>query len=413
MMLTLQSDFIEPRQGQGASPRRILWRHALRNSLFSLLTASAAGRRDHRRRGHRRDVLRPRRHGLAAGRRRARAATCSRCRRSSRSSSSPSSSPTSSSTCCTRVIDPRVRSRALAMSERSRDQPSLLPPAHGVVDRHRVAHQSAPLELAPAPVRTRSACGSFSVTARRSWPSSPTTCRSSASPTRRCVVNGEIANLRPRAGRHGLVRHRPARPRRVRQVHLRRPDDAARRRRSPPSSASSSAGCSASSPATAVARPTASSASSPTACCVPGDRPRHRHGRPSSTIVEAGLRPWLGWLDRTLADRVHARLLVDRPARPHRAGPDAEPARARVRARRPQPRRHRPPRPRAARSCPTSSRRCSRSPSPVSASSSPPRARWRSSGSASRAPTPTWGKLIDENRNAASTTAGGRRSSRA
>ena len=38
MVLTLQSDFISLARAKGMSPRRILWRHALRNSLFSLLT---------------------------------------------------------------------------------------------------------------------------------------------------------------------------------------------------------------------------------------------------------------------------------------------------------------------------------------------------------------------------------------
>jgi peptide/nickel transport system permease protein len=39
MSLTLQSDYISLAKAKGMSPRRILWRHALRNSLFSLLTA--------------------------------------------------------------------------------------------------------------------------------------------------------------------------------------------------------------------------------------------------------------------------------------------------------------------------------------------------------------------------------------
>ena len=50
--------------------------------------------------------------------------------------------------------------------------------------------------------------------------------------------------------------------------------------------------------------------------------------------------------------------------------------------------------------------------SPASASSSPPRAALAFLGLSVEAPTPTWGKLIDENRNAMSE-AGGRRSSRA
>lgn len=39
MALTLQSDFISVARAKGMSPRRILWRHALRNSVFSLMTA--------------------------------------------------------------------------------------------------------------------------------------------------------------------------------------------------------------------------------------------------------------------------------------------------------------------------------------------------------------------------------------
>jgi peptide/nickel transport system permease protein len=39
MSLTLQSDFISLARAKGMSPNRILWRHALRNSLFSLITA--------------------------------------------------------------------------------------------------------------------------------------------------------------------------------------------------------------------------------------------------------------------------------------------------------------------------------------------------------------------------------------
>jgi peptide/nickel transport system permease protein len=39
MVLTLQSDYIMLARAKGMSPRRILWRHALRGSLFSLLTA--------------------------------------------------------------------------------------------------------------------------------------------------------------------------------------------------------------------------------------------------------------------------------------------------------------------------------------------------------------------------------------
>ena len=39
MVLVLQSDFVSLAKAKGLSPKRILWRHALRNSLFSLLTS--------------------------------------------------------------------------------------------------------------------------------------------------------------------------------------------------------------------------------------------------------------------------------------------------------------------------------------------------------------------------------------
>ena len=39
MVRTLQADFITLASAKGVSTRRILWRHALRNSLFSLLTS--------------------------------------------------------------------------------------------------------------------------------------------------------------------------------------------------------------------------------------------------------------------------------------------------------------------------------------------------------------------------------------
>ncbi len=39
MVLTLQSDFISLARAKGISPGRILWRHALRNSVFSLITS--------------------------------------------------------------------------------------------------------------------------------------------------------------------------------------------------------------------------------------------------------------------------------------------------------------------------------------------------------------------------------------
>ena len=38
---TLQSDFIVMARAKGLSPARILWRHALRSSLFSLMTSVA------------------------------------------------------------------------------------------------------------------------------------------------------------------------------------------------------------------------------------------------------------------------------------------------------------------------------------------------------------------------------------
>ena len=39
MVLVLQSDFVSLAKAKGLAPQRILWRHALRNSLFSLLTS--------------------------------------------------------------------------------------------------------------------------------------------------------------------------------------------------------------------------------------------------------------------------------------------------------------------------------------------------------------------------------------
>lgn len=39
MVLTLQQDFITLASAKGVSPRRVLWVHALRNSLFSLVTS--------------------------------------------------------------------------------------------------------------------------------------------------------------------------------------------------------------------------------------------------------------------------------------------------------------------------------------------------------------------------------------
>jgi peptide/nickel transport system permease protein len=39
MVQTLQADFITLASAKGVSPRRVLWVHALRNSLFSLLTS--------------------------------------------------------------------------------------------------------------------------------------------------------------------------------------------------------------------------------------------------------------------------------------------------------------------------------------------------------------------------------------
>ncbi|HEX3088692.1 MAG TPA: ABC transporter permease, partial [Ilumatobacteraceae bacterium] len=38
MILTLQSDFITLASAKGVPPKRVLWTHALRNSLFTLLT---------------------------------------------------------------------------------------------------------------------------------------------------------------------------------------------------------------------------------------------------------------------------------------------------------------------------------------------------------------------------------------
>lgn len=39
MVMTLQSDFVTLASAKGVPPQRVLWKHALRNSLFSLLTA--------------------------------------------------------------------------------------------------------------------------------------------------------------------------------------------------------------------------------------------------------------------------------------------------------------------------------------------------------------------------------------
>jgi peptide/nickel transport system permease protein len=39
MVMTLQADFVTLASAKGLSPRRVLWAHALRNSLFSLLTS--------------------------------------------------------------------------------------------------------------------------------------------------------------------------------------------------------------------------------------------------------------------------------------------------------------------------------------------------------------------------------------
>jgi peptide/nickel transport system permease protein len=39
MILTLQSDFITLARSKGVSPQRVLWRHAFRSSIFSLLTS--------------------------------------------------------------------------------------------------------------------------------------------------------------------------------------------------------------------------------------------------------------------------------------------------------------------------------------------------------------------------------------
>jgi peptide/nickel transport system permease protein len=39
MVLTLQTDFVTLASAKGVPPRRVLWKHALRNSLFSIVTA--------------------------------------------------------------------------------------------------------------------------------------------------------------------------------------------------------------------------------------------------------------------------------------------------------------------------------------------------------------------------------------
>ena len=39
MVQTLQADFVTLASAKGVSPRRVLWVHALRNSVFSLLTS--------------------------------------------------------------------------------------------------------------------------------------------------------------------------------------------------------------------------------------------------------------------------------------------------------------------------------------------------------------------------------------
>ena len=112
MLQTLQSDFISLARAKGMSPRRILWRHALRNSLFSLLTAIGIqlgaliggavvvetffdldGMGTHARR----------RHPVAA--------TCSSCRRPSRILVVPSSSSNLIIDLLYAVIDPRIRHR--------------------------------------------------------------------------------------------------------------------------------------------------------------------------------------------------------------------------------------------------------------------------------------------------------------
>ncbi len=66
MMQTLQSDFITLASAKGVPPRRVLWSHALRNSLFSLLTIvgiQLGG--DRRCSDRRRAVLQHEGHGVA------------------------------------------------------------------------------------------------------------------------------------------------------------------------------------------------------------------------------------------------------------------------------------------------------------------------------------------------------------
>ena len=94
----------------------------------------------------------------------------------------------------------------------------------------------------------------------RSWPCSPTALPFIRDYNEKVKVDGEVANryaLGP--GWDAWFGTDALGQRRVRQVHLRRPDDADRSASAPPSSASSSAASSASSPATSAAGPTGSS----------------------------------------------------------------------------------------------------------------------------------------------------------
>ena len=67
LVLVLQTDFVLVAKAKGISPRRIMWRHALPNSMFTLLSSVGVQVGVDRRRGRRRrDVLRPRRDGVCS-----------------------------------------------------------------------------------------------------------------------------------------------------------------------------------------------------------------------------------------------------------------------------------------------------------------------------------------------------------
>ena len=67
MALTLQSDFITLASAKGVSPRRVLWRHALPElAVLPAHQRRSAARRPDRRRGHRRAAVRHEGHGLVA-----------------------------------------------------------------------------------------------------------------------------------------------------------------------------------------------------------------------------------------------------------------------------------------------------------------------------------------------------------